>query len=89
MPMLSMKTKNPMKPMFEILAITDDAGLSSPATVLQVVWRSIWQFLDAILLATWWLGIGRLLDQDHLRLSRPSLVLAGPRQPVAPPTSPG
>ena len=50
MPMLSMKTKNPMKPMFEILAITDDAGLSSPATVLQVVWRSIWQFLDAILL---------------------------------------
>jgi hypothetical protein len=23
-----------------------------------VVWRSIWQFLDAILLAAWWLGIG-------------------------------
>jgi hypothetical protein len=46
------------------------------ATVLQVVWRSIWQFLDAILLAAWWLGIGRLLRQDHLRLSRLSLVLA-------------
>jgi hypothetical protein len=28
------------------------------AIVLQVVWRSIWQFLDAILLAAWWLGIG-------------------------------
>ena len=59
------------------------------ATVLQVVWCSIWQFLDAILLAAWWLGIGRLLRQDHLRLSHLSLVLAGPRQPVAPPTSPG
>ncbi|HEY6810299.1 MAG TPA: hypothetical protein VIZ70_04160 [Propionibacteriaceae bacterium] len=46
------------------------------ATVLQVVWRAIWQFLDAILLAAWWLGIGRLLRQDHLRLSRLSLVLA-------------
>jgi hypothetical protein len=46
------------------------------ATVLQVVWRGIWQFLDAILLAAWWLGIGRLLRQDHLRLSRLSLALA-------------
>jgi hypothetical protein len=46
------------------------------ATVLQVAWRSIWQFLDAILLASWWLGIGQLLRQDHLRLSRLSLVLA-------------
>jgi hypothetical protein len=46
------------------------------ATVLQVVWRGIWQFLDAILLAAWWLGIGRLIRQHHLRLSRLSLVLA-------------
>ena len=46
------------------------------AAVLQVVWRAIWQFLDAILLAAWWLGIGRLLRQDHLRLSRLSLVQA-------------
>ena len=46
------------------------------ATMLQVVWRAIWQFLDAILLAAWWLGIGRLLRQDHLRLSRLSLALA-------------
>jgi hypothetical protein len=46
------------------------------ATVLQVVWRAIWQFLDAIHLAAWWLGIGRLLRPDHLRLSRLSLTLA-------------
>ena len=36
MPMLSMKTKKPTKPMLEILEITDDAGrgvlLSSPST---------------------------------------------------------
>ena len=30
MPMLSMKTKKPTKPMLEILEITDDAGLRSP-----------------------------------------------------------
>ena len=30
MPMLSMNTKKPMKPMLEIPAITEDAGLSSP-----------------------------------------------------------
>ena len=46
------------------------------ATVLQVVRRSIWHFLDAILLAAWWLGIGWLLRQDHLHLSRLSLVHA-------------
>jgi hypothetical protein len=34
------------------------------------------QFLGAILLAAWWLGIGWLLRQDHLRLSRLWLVLA-------------
>ena len=59
------------------------------ATVLQVVWRSIWQFLDAILLAAWWLGIGRLLRQDHLRLSRLSLALVAAAAAGAPPTSPG
>jgi hypothetical protein len=36
------------------------------AIVLQVVWRAIWQLLDAILLATWWLGIGWLLRPDGL-----------------------
>jgi hypothetical protein len=30
MPMLSRKTKKPMKPMLAMLEITDDAGLSSP-----------------------------------------------------------
>jgi hypothetical protein len=30
MPMLSMKTKKPMKPMLAIPEITDEAGLSSP-----------------------------------------------------------
>jgi hypothetical protein len=46
------------------------------ATVLQVVWRAIWQFLDAILVTVWWLGIGWLLRPDHRRLSRLSLALA-------------
>jgi hypothetical protein len=41
-----------------------------------VLWRAIWLFLDAILLAVWWLGIGWLLRDDHLRLSRLSLTLA-------------
>ena len=46
------------------------------ATVLQVVWRAIWQFLDAILLAAWWLGIERLIRADHVRPSLLSLALA-------------
>lgn len=46
------------------------------ATVLQMVWRAVWQFLDAILLAAWWLGIGWLLRPDHFRLSLLSLALA-------------
>lgn len=46
------------------------------ATVLQVVWRAIWQFLDAILLAAWWLGIGWLIRADRPRLSRLSLTMA-------------
>jgi hypothetical protein len=46
------------------------------ATVLEVVWRAIWQFLDAIVLGAWWAGIGWLLRPDHRRLSRLSLTLA-------------
>ncbi len=38
--------------------------------------RAIWQFLDAVLLAAWRLGIGWLLRPDHLRLARLSLALA-------------
>src|SRR5512133_967779 len=40
------------------------------AVVLQVLWRAIWQYLDTILLAAWWLGIGWLLLADRPRLSR-------------------
>ena len=29
------------------------------AVLFEVVWRAIWQFLDGVLLAAWWLGIGR------------------------------
>jgi hypothetical protein len=46
------------------------------ATVLEVVWRAIWQFLDAILLAAWWLGTGWLLRPDQPRLFCLWLVLA-------------
>ena len=65
-----------------MLAYTDAAPAGQAviaaqfATVLQVVWRAIWQFLDAIFLAAWWLGIGLLLRPDHPRLSRLSLALA-------------
>jgi hypothetical protein len=44
-------------------------------TLLEVVWRSIWQFLDGILLAAWWLGIARLIRADLPGLSRLSLAL--------------
>jgi hypothetical protein len=46
------------------------------SALLEVVWRSIWQFLDGILLAVWWLGLGLLLRSDRPRLARLSLVLA-------------
>jgi hypothetical protein len=52
------------------------ADRGAVATLLQVVWRAIWQFRDAILLAAWLLGIGWLLRPDHLRPSRLSLLLA-------------
>jgi hypothetical protein len=41
-----------------------------------MVRRAIWQFLDAIILAEWWLGIGLLLRSAYHRLSRVSLVRA-------------
>jgi hypothetical protein len=56
-------------------AYTDGAAVGQAliatqfATVLQVVWRAIRQFLDTILLAAWWLGIGWPIGQDHLRRS--------------------
>lgn len=44
--------------------------------LLEVVWRSIWQFLDGILVAAWWLGIGLLMRPDQPWLSRLSYVMA-------------
>ena len=46
------------------------------ATLMAVVIRAIWQFLDGILIGVWWLGIGLLLRPDRPRLSRLTLVLA-------------
>jgi hypothetical protein len=46
------------------------------AVLLEVVWRAIWQFLDGILMAAWWLGIGILVRTDHAGLSRLSYALA-------------
>ena len=59
------------------------------ATVLQVVWRAIWQFLDAILLAAWWLGIGWL--PAPIISASPAYRWHSPRpqQSGPPPTSPG
>jgi len=45
-------------------------------TLSEVVMRSIWQFLDGILIGAWWLGIGLLLRADRPRLSVLTLVLA-------------
>lgn len=47
------------------------------ALLFEGVWRSVWQLLDGILLAAWWLGIGLLLRRDHPLVSRFSLALAG------------
>jgi hypothetical protein len=55
----------------------EQAAISTQFTVLfEVVWRSIWQFLDAILVAAWWLGIGLLVRAAQPGLSRLSLALS-------------
>ena len=46
------------------------------AAMTEVIMRSIWQFLDGILIGAWWLGIGLLLRPDRPRLSVLTLVLA-------------
>lgn len=46
------------------------------AVLFEVVWRSIWQLLDGLLVAAWWLGIGLLIRAELPGLSRLSLVLA-------------
>jgi hypothetical protein len=57
------------------------------AVVLQVVWRAIWQFLDTILLAAWWLGIGWLLRAIGLGYPAYRWYWQRPRQPGPSPTS--
>lgn len=59
-------------------AATEDRRLiAAQFTVLfELVWRAIWQMLDGILLAAWWLGIGLLVRADRPGLSRLSLALA-------------
>ncbi len=44
--------------------------------LFEVVWRSVWQFLDGILLGAWWLGIGLSVRTDQPGLSRLSLLPA-------------
>jgi hypothetical protein len=46
------------------------------AALLELVWRAIWQLLDGIFMAGWWLGIGMLVRRDRPGLSRLSLALA-------------
>ena len=46
------------------------------AVLFELVWRAIWQLLDDILMAAWWLGIGLLVRADRPGLSRLSLALA-------------
>jgi hypothetical protein len=46
------------------------------AVLFEVVWRAIWQFLDGVLLAAWWLGIGALIRGGSPGLARLSVALA-------------
>jgi hypothetical protein len=56
----------------------DQAAVAVAFGILaEVVFSAIWQFLDAWLLAGWWLGIGILLRRDQPGFSRLSLALAG------------
>ena len=56
---------------------TDRAMIATQFGLLfEVVWRAIWQFLDGILVAAWWLGTGLLVRPEQPGLSRLSLVLA-------------
>ena len=54
------------------------AGVAEAFRVLvDVVFRGIWQMLDAVLAGAWWLGIGWLLRADHPELARLTLTLGG------------
>ena len=54
----------------------DQAVIAVQFAVLLELVRAIWQLLDGILLAAWWLGIGLLVRPDLPGLSRLSLTLA-------------
>lgn len=55
----------------------DQATIAALFAVLsEVVFRGIWQFLDMLLLAGWWAGLGMLLRDTQPRLSLLSLALA-------------
>jgi hypothetical protein len=57
-------------------AAENQALIAAQFAVLLELVRAIWQLLDGILLAAWWLGIGLLLRADLAGLSRLSLALA-------------
>jgi hypothetical protein len=59
-------------------AAADDRPLIAAqfAVLFELVFRAIWQLLDGILLAAWWLGIGLLVRADLPGFSRLSLSLA-------------
>lgn len=63
--------------MDEYAAGGDPVALGVAFGVLaEVVFSAIWQFLDAWLLAGWWLGIGSLMLRVHPGFARLSLTLA-------------
>lgn len=67
----------PMLMYEHIRAGADQAAVALAFGLLvEVVFRSIWQFLDGYLLASWWLGLGLLLLADQPRLARLSLALS-------------
>jgi hypothetical protein len=56
---------------------TDRVVITAQFTAMtEVIMRSIWQFLDGILIGAWWLGVGLLLRADRPRLSVLTLMLA-------------
>jgi hypothetical protein len=62
---------------FTEAAAADRALIATQFAVLfELVFRAIWQLLDGILLAAWWLGIGLLVRADLPGLSRLSQALA-------------
>jgi hypothetical protein len=59
------------------IAETEQATVAASFQLLtDVVYRAVWQFLDPILLAAWWLGIGTLLRVDQPRFANLSFALA-------------